>query len=234
VNAGTLVVGAAAALPATTSVSIASPATLQLAPSIGGVTVSSLAIAGGGTFDLNNNHLFINYSPGSDPIAAIVSYIQNGYNGGAWNGSGIISSAAQTNPAYGIAYADSADPGNPAGLASNQIEIMYTLLGDANLDGKVNGADFAILAANFNTAVNGWDQGDFNYDLKVNGSDFANLAANFNQRAGQSATVSGDAAAVDAFAAANGLPISVPEPASSAVALAAVGLLASRRRRIAT
>ena len=41
---------------------------------------------------------------------------------------------------------------------------MYTLLGDANLDGAVNGSDFAILATNFNKAVSGWDAGDFNYD----------------------------------------------------------------------
>ena len=78
---------------------------------------------------------------------------------------------------YGIGYADSADPGNPAGLASGQIEVMYTLLGDANLDGKVNGTDFNLMATNFNQAVtDGWDKGDFNYDGKVNGSDFVLLA----------------------------------------------------------
>jgi hypothetical protein len=70
----------------------------------------------------------------------------------------------------------------------NPIEIMYTLLGDANLDGKVNGTDFTILATNFNQSVtDGWDKGDFNYDGKVNGSDFLALATNFNQSAGQSA-----------------------------------------------
>ena len=77
-------------------------------------------------------------------------------------------------------------------LPPGQIEIMYTLLGDANLDGKVNGTDFNLMATNFNQAVtDGWDKGDFNYDGKVNGSDFVLLADNFNQFASQSAVSSG-------------------------------------------
>src|ERR1700677_2610961 len=110
-----------------------------------------------------------------------------------------MSSTAQTNSgSYGIGYADSADLGNPANLASGTIEIMYTLLGDANLDGKVNGIDFNLLATNFNQAVtDGWDKGDFNYDGKVNGIDFNLLAENFNQFASQSAVSSADLAAVD-------------------------------------
>jgi hypothetical protein len=106
---------------------------------------------------------------------------------------------------------------------------MYTLLGDANLDGKVNGTDFAVLATNFNQAVTSGDQGDFNYDNKVNGTDFAFLAANFNQGASQAAGL----AALDAFASANGLLTSVPEPASIGLfALGAVGVLARRRHRV--
>src|SRR5579864_3776304 len=97
--------------------------------------------------------------------------------------NGITSSAAAAfGGTYGIGYADAADPGNPAGLPAGEIEIAYTLLGDANLDGKVNGSDFAILAANFNQ-TGGWDQGDFDYSGSVNGIDFAYLATNFNQGA---------------------------------------------------
>ena len=151
--------------------------------------IGALQLVGSGSLDVSNYAMFINYGSTSDPITAVAGYIKSGYNGGAWHGAGIFSSAAATNnQSYGLGYADSADPGNPAGLPSGQVEIKYTLLGDANLDGKVNGTDFSLMAANFNKAVtNGWDQGDFNYDGAVNGTDFVLLADNFNQFASQSA-----------------------------------------------
>jgi hypothetical protein len=171
--------------------------------------------------------MFINYGAGnSSPIASIKALIQSGYNGGTWNGSGINSTGAAATPGYGIGYADAKDPGNPAGLSSGTIEIRYTLLGDANLDGLVNGADFGILAANFNKSATSWDQADFNYDGLVNGADFGDLAANFNK----GATSPAEWAQVVAFAQANGLMTDVPEPIGlSSLGALAVGLLVRRR-----
>ena len=180
INLGTLSVanGATAIITAATT---NSPTILNL---------STLSIGTTGILDVANNEVLINYGSGTDPISTIASWISTGHAGGAWNGTGIISSVAQTNPSYGLGYADSADAGNPANLASGQIEILYTLLGDANLDGKVNGTDFNLMAANFNQAVsNGWDKGDFNYDGAVNGSDFVLMADNFNQFASIAAAV---------------------------------------------
>jgi autotransporter-associated beta strand protein len=235
ISAGTLVIGAAGALPASSVVTIAASSLMQLAPGIGHVTLSSLAIAAGGQLDINNNEVIINYSNGPDPIASIASWIANGYAGGTWTGTGIMSTAAHANSqSYGIGYADSADAGNPAGLNGSQIEILYTLLGDANLDGKVNGTDFNLLATNFNQAVtNGWDEGDFNYDGKVNSNDFVLLAANFNQVASQSAVSAADQAALQSFAAANGITLAnVPEPASMGMsAILGISLLRRRQRR---
>jgi hypothetical protein len=110
---------------------------------------------------------------------------------------------------------------------TNFDDVDYTLEGDANLDGKVNGTEFAILATNFNQAVAGWDQGDFNYGNSPNGSDFAFLATNFNQGASQAGT-----SALEAFAASNGLLSDVPEPASvMCLAAGCIGILGRRRRR---
>ena len=201
------------------------------------VVLSSLSITGSGTLDIGNNHIIIDYSsPATDPISSIQSWIINGYNGLAGTVPAIISSDPMVvnGSSYGIGYADGAD-GVVAGLPSGEIEIMYTLLGDANLDGKVNGIDFDLLATNFNQAVtNGWDKGDFNYDGKVNGEDFLMLAENFNQFAGQSAVSAADLAALDSFAAANGINlVNVPEPVGfSLIAVAAPILLFRRSSRL--
>ena len=202
--------------------------TVRLATNSGQSTVNSLSILGNSTLDLTNNHLIINYGSGSDPIASIAAEIKSGFNGGAWNGHGIISSTAGANSGYGLGYADSADPGDPAGLSSGTIEIKYTLLGDANLSGVVDGTDFGIVAANFNKGVSSWDQGDFNYDGVVDGTDFGYLAANFNKGAAGADAV----AALDAFAAANGLLADVPEPGVIAIGIAGAMALTMRRRPI--
>jgi hypothetical protein len=213
---------------------VTSGATLRLAPNTGASTISTINITPNGVLDLTNNHLFIDYGSSADPISSVAALLKSGYNHRTWTGPGINSSTAAANSAnYGLGYADSADPGNPANLSSGQIEIKYTLLGDANLSGVVDGADFGILAANFNKGVSRWDQGDFNYDNVVDGSDFADLATNFNK--GASGADLGPSALNDpalvAFAIANGLMADVPEPACTVVmAIAIAGVLARRRR----
>jgi Glycosyl hydrolase family 53 len=201
-----------------TNFTLAAGATATLAGS--GTVLQVSALSDSGAIDIGNDAIIINYGSGNDPIASVAAWITSGYANGTWTGAGIRSSAAQSNSAsYGIGYADSADPGNPADLPSGTIEILYTLLGDANLDGKVNGDDFTLMATNFNDAItNGWDQGDFNYDGAVNGGDFVLLADNFNQFASQSAVFAADLAALNSFAASNDISLSnIPEPQSAAI-----------------
>jgi hypothetical protein len=170
---GNLTIAAGASVVTLTAASRSNMTLLQL---------NSLSISSGGTLNLGGNEMIINYGAGSDPISTIKGYLTSGYNNGAWTGIGIDSSAAAANSAYALGYADGAD-GVVAGLASGEIEVLYTLYGDANLDGIVNSVDFAILSNNFNKQVSGWDQGDFNYDGVDNGADFTLLAANFGKSA---------------------------------------------------
>ncbi len=176
VSAGELIAGVLGAIPDGTLA--ITGGTLQLGTNTGLTQVTSLAIINAGLLDVANNELIITYGS-SDPMVAIQGYIASGYNNGTWNGPGIISSAA-FGYKYGLGYADGAD-GVVSGLSSGQIEVKYTLYGDANLDGVVNGSDFSILAANFGTGVTNWDQGNFLFTSSVNGADFSAMAGNFGQ-----------------------------------------------------
>jgi autotransporter-associated beta strand protein len=260
VSAGTLVVAAAGALPAGSNVSVASGAslvvnanttsgaitgsgavqvgtggttTLQLAVNSGASTMNSLSISNGSTLDITNNNLIINYGAGADPKATILNYLATGANSGGWNGPGIISSTAAGNSSYGVGYADGADGIDP-NLTSGQFEIAYAQYGDITLQGEVNANDFHILASNFGFPTTaGWEAGDFLYQGAVNAQDFYLMASNFGQtETGEDTSIpSSDKTALEAFASANGLalPSNVPEP-TGLVALAAIGVLARRRR----
>ena len=157
--------------------------------------VSALAIGSGLKFDLTNNDLILDYANGSvaDPAqtTAMCARIQSAYAGGAWTGNGLTSRAAAavaTNAAdlfkTGLGYAEASAAGITTtfdGIAVDKdaVLVRYTFVGDANLDGKVNTSDFALLAAGFSQTSAGWVQGDFNYDGVVNALDFNIFATQF-------------------------------------------------------
>jgi fibronectin-binding autotransporter adhesin len=110
-------------------------------------------------------------------------------------------------------------------------KIRATLLGDSDLDGKVNVADLANLAGNFGVTTGMlWINGDFDYNGNVNVADLADLAGNFgNSLAGSSSTsiATTTAAAQPALAIASGS--SVPEPAALGLFTTLATLLTRRR-----
>jgi hypothetical protein len=107
-----------------------------------------------------NNVLNIDYGTGADPIATVKADLQSGYANGAWNGNGIISSAAAANHATTLGYIDS------GGI----ITVMYTWYGDLDLSGTVDASDVAAMNAGNGTS---WSQGDLNYDGKKNADDWS-------------------------------------------------------------
>ncbi len=225
-NTGTVDVGGASTLTIQGNYTQISPGTTTVNGSLVLNNGGSLSIATGTTVDISNTsastvnaNVLINYGSAGSPNSAIRNYLISGYNAGAWNGPGISSTAASASRGvYSLGYADGADGvaylNSTTKLATDQEKIMYTLGGDANLDGTVTLSDFAILRSNFGKTGMQWDQGDFNYDGTVSLSDFAILRSNFGKTLGPAAAIS-----------------STPEPATlGLLAMGGLGLLVRRMR----
>ena len=189
--------------------------------------VKNLSVAGGATLDLNDQDLVYDYS-GATPIATVRSLLVSGYNGGAWNGTGINSSAANAHNAVPGAHTVALGyvEGSTAGISGSfsgqtltdatNVLIRYTYSGDANIDGTVDTIDFNQVAANFSGSSKDWNQGDFNYDGTVDSVDFNLLASNFGQvRPGAASQLGG----------------LVPEPATGGLIVGALSVLGLARRR---
>jgi hypothetical protein len=98
-----------------------------------------------------------------------------------------------------------------AGGAVNLPSGNPYLLGDANLDGSVDGQDFVVWNSNKFTIIAAWCSGDFNADGAINGQDYITWNSNKFTSSDQ------------VFA--------VPEPSACVVAIwALIGLVTLRRR----
>lgn len=90
-------------------------------------------------------------------------------------------------------------------------DYLGTLLGDADLDGSVQFADFLALSEGFGQE-GGWEQGDFDSNGMVEFQDFLLLSQNFGQPTAESQTAS------------------VPEPSMACYAMIAASLCCLVRR----
>jgi hypothetical protein len=138
-------------------------------------TVNTLNLNTSGQLDLDDNALTIGSGVASSTVQ---QYLKNGYNGGAWNGTGGISST-WASPGTSVAHTKAL---GYVTQANGSTLVAATLYGDTNLKGSVGLSDYNILAFNFNKPGN-WSQGDFDYDGTVGLSDYNLLAFNFNKPA---------------------------------------------------
>ena len=147
-------------------------------------SISTLTLNGSGQMDLGNNTLYTTTSSNT-----IRQYLINGYNGGAWNGTGGISSV-NANASYNVPASNgghftalgysSGTTIAALGLTAGQTLVKYTIYGDANLDGTVDINDLNIVLSNFlsgNPAT--WDTGDFFYAGQTDISDLNAVLSNF-------------------------------------------------------
>ena len=203
-----------------------------------GVSVlRSLTIDPAAVLDLADNALVLDYTDPLSPLPDVRAQIISGSAGGSWVGTGITSSAAASNPALAIGYAESSvilgpDGGAFAGqtVDGTAVLVRTTLKGDVNLDGTVNFDDLARLAQNYNNTDGArlWSDGDFTYDGNVNFDDLAAMAQNYNTALPASPLPGAPAAfqadLAQAFA-------QVPEPSTALVTLLVCGLANQCRRR---
>jgi autotransporter-associated beta strand protein len=101
------------------------------------------------------------------------------YNGGLWNTGRFLSTTEDT--MHGLGW------GNDT--VNQKVAVMYTLYGDSNLDGSVDGTDLNNVLSNYNATGANWSQGDFNYDGSVDGTDLNTVLSNYNQHLSVGAAV---------------------------------------------
>ena len=169
---------------------------LELGPSARGPVFT-----GGGADIRAGAKMVFDYVTGADPAATIGGLLAASYHGGLWNTGQFHSSNAAGN--CGLGWTDD--------TVNDKVTVAYTLYGDSNLDGTVNGADLNAVLANYNKTGGLWYQGDFNYDGTVNGADLNTVLANYNQHLS--------------------VGVAVPEPSTLALLLIGLAALACVARR---
>ncbi len=185
-------------------------------------------ISAGGTakLDVADNKLIFTTPNGSFNV---IQLIKSGRNGGAWNGSGIVTTmtaATGAHPLTTLAVAVAGDVGKTTfgGLSVSATDtlVMYTYAGDANLDGKINADDYFQIDSHVNKTVDGarsYFDGDFNYDGKINGDDYFIIDSNFASQG----TAFSDGVGFEGLS-------SVPEPMATGLLVGAGLLMVGRRR----
>jgi hypothetical protein len=156
------------------------------------MVLGGLSISGAGSFDLNDNDAFINYT-GASVLGSVQGQINAARNGGNWLGNGLNSSVArQSNPANktlgaieGSDYLSIYGPGAAfAGESVNNSSVLvkFTYYGDADFNGQVNFDDYSRTDAGFSTGRSGWLNGDFDGNGTVNFDDYSLIDLAFNSQ----------------------------------------------------
>jgi hypothetical protein len=183
-----LTLGAGATAVVSTPASESNRAVLVL----GAMTLNASA-----QLDLGGNDLILHSSAANRAAdqTRLNGYLKTGYNSGQWNGLGVESSTAHSDPSHlkSLGYILNDDGSNPGGVGNpafatfdgqsalaTDLLVKFTYDGDADLTGHVDGNDYSLIDSGFKMHTTGWRNGDFNYDGSVDGSDYSLIDNAFN------------------------------------------------------
>jgi cytoskeletal protein CcmA (bactofilin family) len=155
------------------------------------LVTDDLIINAGGSLDLFDNDLIVDYSAVS-PVGVWTGSQYDGVTGYIDSGRLNSSSAVGVLKTLGVAEAREAlnligsQTGTFAGevVDSTAVLVKFTWGGDANIDGKINIDDYGRIDGNVaqSGVVFGWFNGDFNLDGKINIDDYGIIDGNINQQ----------------------------------------------------
>lgn len=193
------------------------------------LTISAVSSTPTSLLDLTNNNAVIHLGSESQ----IRDLVRNWWNGGRRNGMGIgsslsgVGSGADGLATLAVVLNDKG--GSPwvsemggVSLATTDVVVKYTYLGDTDLNGRVDSEDLQNLVRGLRGGLTGWVNGDNNYDNVVDGNDLANLL--LAMRLG-----------TFSFGNEGGAPSvggAVPEPTVAVAAIAGIFGLGLRKRRM--
>jgi hypothetical protein len=178
--------------------------------------VSSVTVAAGAKLDLTDNRLIVT----AQGVGAWNGAAYSGVTGMIANGRFMSSSISTLT---GLAVARAGDVGKSTfdgfSVSADDVLVMLTYKGDANLSGFVDADDYFAIDSNYNKPVGtlGYAKGDFDFSGVIDGDDFALIDASFSAQG-------------SAIGAGAGFAV-VPEPGSAAVIAAGLSSLTGRRRR---
>lgn len=138
-------------------------------------SIGSIQVSNNGRINLQTS--IITLPSSANNLSHIASALQTAYQQGAWNGPGISSTLASSDPTHNISV----------GVFDNgsQITLRSTWVGDSNCDGIIDADDVALMQAGQLQHATTWSAGNFNYDTKINADDWMLMAIGAAYSAGK-------------------------------------------------
>ena len=135
-----------------------------------GAAAQSVVLTGGtGGADIRGGKMVFDYSGFAPDVGSLLHDSYGAGGAAAWTTGQFLSGTKDS--AHGLGWTDS----------GSNVTVMYTLYGDGDLNGTVNGADLNTVLSNYNKTGQYWYQGDFDYNGTVNGADLNTVLSNYNQ-----------------------------------------------------